>query len=61
VPTLPSCPICGREAQPRFRPFCSQRCAEIDLGRWLTGRYALPGEEEAEIPPPGLDRPDTLG
>jgi len=27
-----------------YRPFCSRRCADIDLGRWLTGSYVIPGE-----------------
>jgi hypothetical protein len=40
-----SCPICGKPAEPRFRPFCSARCKTIDLGRWLGGRYAVPSEE----------------
>jgi endogenous inhibitor of DNA gyrase (YacG/DUF329 family) len=40
-----SCPICGRERDPKYRPFCSRRCAEVDLGRWLTGRYAIPVED----------------
>jgi len=44
------CPICGKPALPRHRPFCSPRCADIDLGRWLKGSYVIPGEpiEEAE-------------
>ncbi|HZS83401.1 MAG TPA: DNA gyrase inhibitor YacG [Stellaceae bacterium] len=42
------CPICGKPAQPRHRPFCSPRCAEIDLGRWLKGVYHIPAEEPAE-------------
>ncbi len=37
-----SCPICGRPAAKEFRPFCSRRCAEVDLGRWLTGQYRIP-------------------
>ncbi len=41
----PSCPICGAERVDKFRPFCSKRCAEIDLGRWFTGSYAVPTEE----------------
>ncbi|MFC2966873.1 DNA gyrase inhibitor YacG [Acidimangrovimonas pyrenivorans] len=41
-----SCPICGETTDPQFRPFCSRRCADIDLGRWLTGSYAIPAEEE---------------
>jgi endogenous inhibitor of DNA gyrase (YacG/DUF329 family) len=38
------CPICGRAAAVRHRPFCSARCADIDLGRWFSGRYGIPGE-----------------
>ena len=37
------CPICGRPSMPKFRPFCSSRCADIDLGRWLKGNYRVPG------------------
>jgi endogenous inhibitor of DNA gyrase (YacG/DUF329 family) len=48
-----TCPICGQPTAERWRPFCSKRCADIDLGRWLTGRYAVPAEEAPE--PPGLD------
>ena len=44
------CPVCKRplqdgEAAARFRPFCSKRCADVDLGRWLTGSYAIPAVE----------------
>ncbi|MEE2661677.1 MAG: DNA gyrase inhibitor YacG [Pseudomonadota bacterium] len=39
------CPICDAERVDKFRPFCSKRCAEIDLGRWFTGSYAVPTEE----------------
>lgn len=43
------CPICGKPAQPDYRPFCSKRCADVDLQRWLTGRYAIPTtDDEAE-------------
>ena len=41
-----SCPICSRETDRRYRPFCSARCADIDLGRWLTGSYAIPSDED---------------
>jgi len=37
-----SCPICAREAEPKYKPFCSRRCADIDLGKWLSGSYAIP-------------------
>lgn len=39
------CPICGKESVERYRPFCSRRCADVDLGRWLTGGYAIPTDE----------------
>ncbi len=49
-----ACPICGRETDPKQRPFCSRRCADVDLGRWLTGSYRVESEEPAgdESPPP---------
>ncbi len=39
------CPICGRAAVEAARPFCSRRCADVDLGRWFSGGYVVPGEE----------------
>ena len=47
-----SCPICQTDSDPKYRPFCSRRCADIDLGRWLTGSYVIPGPalEEPESP-----------
>ena len=46
APGRPSgCPICGKPPIARHRPFCSRRCADIDLGRWLDGRYAIPTDE----------------
>jgi endogenous inhibitor of DNA gyrase (YacG/DUF329 family) len=42
------CPICGRPATPDAYPFCSRRCADIDLNRWLSGAYAIPGASEEE-------------
>lgn len=41
--SAPDCSICGKPLDARFRPFCSKRCADIDLGRWLKGGYAIPG------------------
>ena len=40
-----SCPICGKDTEARYRPFCSRRCADVDLGRWLTESYRIPAEE----------------
>jgi uncharacterized protein len=43
--TAASCPICGRPTELGFKPFCSKRCADIDLNRWLSGVYAVPVKE----------------
>lgn len=51
--TEPRCPICRKPAERPYQPFCSRRCAEVDLGRWLTEGYALPGRPE--------DVPETDG
>jgi len=40
----PGCPICGAVQVDRFRPFCSRRCADIDLGRWFSESYRIEGE-----------------
>ena len=42
------CPICGRPSSQQFHPFCSARCADIDLNRWLTGGYVIPAEPAEE-------------
>ncbi len=41
----PDCPVCGKARTRKHRPFCSKRCADVDLGRWFTGAYAVPTEE----------------
>ena len=48
------CPICGKPADARLKPFCSARCADVDLNRWFTGAYTVPSaeDEDAEEPPP---------
>ena len=43
-----ACAICGKPIVERFKPFCSARCADVDLNRWLTGRYVIPGSEVTE-------------
>lgn len=53
LPRRAGCPICGKPSRPEFRPFCSDRCKQVDLGRWLKGTYSIPGaavepEEEGE-------------
>ncbi|OSQ43577.1 DNA gyrase inhibitor YacG [Marivita geojedonensis] len=44
-----SCPICGKETNQEVRPFCSKRCADVDLARWLNGNYAVPSEDPEDI------------
>lgn len=51
--TLPPCPMCKQPGVREFRPFCSKRCADADLGKWFSGAYAVPGEPvNPEAPPP---------
>lgn len=47
-----TCPICKKPADPAYRPFYSRRCADVDLGRWLKGSYAIPGPLIEEDSPP---------
>ena len=47
-----ACPICGKPGDPKLKPFCSERCSDIDLGRWLSDRYVIPAaddEDEGEL------------
>ena len=39
-----SCPICARATDPKYKPFCSRRCADVDLAHWLRGDYRVAGE-----------------
>ncbi|HEX3701338.1 MAG TPA: DNA gyrase inhibitor YacG [Phenylobacterium sp.] len=48
--TRPKCPICGKPTELDYRPFCSKRCADVDLQRWLVGRYAIPSIEDEDSP-----------
>ncbi|AQS88683.1 DNA gyrase inhibitor YacG [Neoasaia chiangmaiensis] len=47
------CPICRRPSDPKYRPFCSRRCADVDLGNWFQGSYRVPSfridDDEIEI------------
>jgi endogenous inhibitor of DNA gyrase (YacG/DUF329 family) len=43
------CPICNKDADQKYRPFCSRRCADVDLGRWLHGSYAVPSQDPEDI------------
>jgi endogenous inhibitor of DNA gyrase (YacG/DUF329 family) len=53
-----ACPICGKPPSPAERPFCSRRCADIDLHRWLSGAYAVPARPEEEDERPEQARPE---
>jgi len=47
-----ACPICDKPTETKFRPFCSKRCADIDLGKWFSGGYAIPAatpEDEEDL------------
>jgi endogenous inhibitor of DNA gyrase (YacG/DUF329 family) len=55
-PSPKPCVICGKPQVEGLSPFCSRRCADVDLNRWLTGVYAVPGAEEDEKAPPDADR-----
>ncbi|HVZ01119.1 MAG TPA: DNA gyrase inhibitor YacG [Dongiaceae bacterium] len=57
------CPICGKPVAAAFRPFCSARCKQIDLNRWLSEAYRVPDrpgadDDEAAVPPRPGARPD---
>ncbi len=43
-----SCPICKKPTERAYRPFCSRRCADLDLGRWMTGQYTIPSEDPVD-------------
>ena len=44
-----TCPICDKETDKTMRPFCSKRCADLDLAKWLTGSYAIPSTDPDDI------------
>jgi uncharacterized protein len=52
-PAAKGCPVCARPAREAFSPFCSRRCADVDLHRWLNGAYVVPGR--------ALDDPEEAG
>ena len=50
VVKIHKCPICQKVmTQEKYAPFCSKRCADIDLGRWFNGSYAVPSEDLDEL------------
>ncbi len=44
-----TCPICKDETTAKYRPFCSRRCADIDLAKWFNGTYAAPSRDPEDI------------
>lgn len=44
--TEKKCPICGKPPVDKYKPFCSKRCADVDLNRWLTGSYVIPARDD---------------
>jgi len=50
------CPICNKPSLQKYHPFCSARCAQVDLNRWLGGHYAIPAAEEEPGAPDENDR-----
>ena len=48
APRAKPCPICGKPATEASTPFCSERCRDVDLNRWLSGSYAIPGKPDDE-------------
>ncbi len=46
--TKAKCPICGEPSDPKYQPFCSKHCADVDLGRWLKGVYVVHTNETPE-------------
>ena len=46
MPPAKKCPICGKPTVEEFKPFCSKRCADVDLNRWLTGSYVIPARDD---------------
>jgi len=45
IPAKLICPMCGKPADAKMKPFCSKRCADLDLSRWFKGSYAIPSVE----------------
>lgn len=57
------CPICNKHSLQKYHPFCSARCADIDLHRWLGEKYTVPAVETPDFKETQvlLDEPDTDG
>lgn len=64
MPAVRKCPICGKPPVEEFKPFCSRRCADVDLNRWLTGSYVIPARDDEQQDDdnsiPGSDEDDNI-
>ena len=52
------CPFCGKDAADLYRPFCSKRCADVDLGKWFSGAYAIASHSADDDEDGELGKPD---
>jgi len=57
--SLKHCPICGKLPAPLWRPFCSERCKQLDLHRWLTDVYTIPVKDNMQTSQDILEDPET--
>jgi len=57
-PSKAACPLCGKPVAAKFAPFCSRRCADLDLGRWLKGGYVIPARDVEDETPKSETPPD---
>lgn len=60
VPKMAKCPTCEKAPVPSHTPFCSKRCAEIDLHRWFSGSYAIPAVELDDVDEAELGLEDDI-
>ena len=64
MPKAKTCPICGKPSVEAFKPFCSKRCADVDLNRWLSGNYVIPARDDEPADDdkdiPGADEDDNI-
>ncbi len=60
MPNKKTCPVCGKPEAEKYSPFCSRRCADVDLSRWMGGVYRIPSEDppDGDEWPPETDETD---
>ena len=55
-----ACPMCKKPTIEEYRPFCSKRCADLDLAKWLSGSYTIPSDEPVEADENDPEQPNRL-